>query len=410
MTARAVIALALAIGGVAMLITDAIAGEVPEVPGASATEVLITSTLDGTEQPSVVVVPDGYDPDTPTPLLLGMHTWSSNYLQMVASYGALAVRHNWLLILPNFRGPNKAHNPEPLQAGGSLYMQRDILDAYDWMVANYNVDLDRVYATGGSGGGYATLLIVGKYPHLFAAAAAWCPVSDLKDWWSVQNGYAKDVVAVTGGEPGDSPEVDFEYLRRSPRTFMSNLAHVPVMLAHGDRDPTIPVQQSWDMFARLRELPAHKGYFYVFSGGHTSKAAYGLDWCADFVRPAAPPTDLRLVTDESKSYYWADLRVADGTRLATCDLRLADDVLTIISDNIAGVELTLEELPIPDEGGMSLAVRSAEELTVVLMGLPASASVKCSGGWARVVTSEAVGALTLRIEASPEARSFRIAY
>lgn len=393
-----------------MLITDALGAEVPDVPGASATEVFITSTLDGTDQPSVVVVPDGYDPAKPTPLLLGMHTWSANYLQMVASYGALAVKHNWLLILPNFRGPNKADNPEPFKAGGSLYMQRDIIDAYDWMVANYHVDLDRVYATGGSGGGYATLLIVGKYPQLFAAAAAWCPVSDLKDWWNVQNGYAKDVVAVTGGKPADSPEIDFEYRRRSPRTFMSNLAHVPVMLGHGDRDGTIPVQQSWDTFARLREVPAHKGYFYVFCGGHTSKAAYGLDWCADCVRPGAPPTDLHLVTDESKSYYWADLRVADETRLATCDLRLADDVLTIIGDNIAGVELALAELPIPDVGGLSLAVRSADALTVVLNGLPASVSVKCPGGWARVVTSETAGALTLQIDASPEARSFRIAY
>ena len=80
MTARAVIALVFAIGGLSMLITDAPGAEVPEVPSASATEVFITSTLDGTEQPSVVVVPDGYDPARPTPVLLGMHTWSADYL------------------------------------------------------------------------------------------------------------------------------------------------------------------------------------------------------------------------------------------------------------------------------------------------------------------------------------------
>ena len=82
----------------------------------------------------------------------------------------------------------------------------------------------------------------------------------------------------------------------------------------------------------------------------------------------------------------------------------------IISDNSAGVERALEELPIPEEGGLSLAVRSVEALTVALTGLPASVRVNCPGGWAQVTQGEAANILTLRIEASPEARSFRIAY
>jgi len=396
------------IAGMVLMTTTVQAADVPAVPGATATEVQIRSSMDDSLQPAVMVVPDGYDPSTPTPLLIGMHTWSSHYLQMVVEYGQLAVQHGWLAILPHFRGPNKANNPEPLKAGGSLYMQHDIIDAYDWVVENHNVDLDRVYATGGSGGGHATLLMVAKYPHLFAAAAAWCPVTDFKDWWSVQNGYAKDVVAVTGGEPGDSPAIDFEYARRSPRTFMTNLANVPVMFAHGDRDGTIPTQQSWDTFRRLLEVPTHETFFYSFAGGHVSRAAYGLDWCQDFTRSAKPPTNLRLVTDESKSYYWADLRMADETRMATCDLRLADDVLTILSENIAGATLNVTELPIPDGDGLSLAARNDEPLTITLLGLPEAAKVQCPEGWAKAV--EGADALTIEIEATVEARSFRIAW
>lgn len=383
------------------------AAELPAVPGASVTEVQITSSLDGTPQPSVVVVPDACDPGTPAPLLIGMHTWSSHYLQMVESYGKLAVRHGWLLILPNFRGPNKASNPNGTQAGGSLYMQHDIIDAYRYMLQNHKVDADRVYATGGSGGGHATLLIVSKYPDLFAAAAAWCPVSDFRDWWSVQNGYAKDVEAVTGGRPGDSPEVDFEYLRRSPRTFMTNLAHVPVMLGHGDKDGSIPVEQSWETFRRLAHVPEHKTYFYIFSGGHTSKPDYGLEWCEGFVRSHEPPTNLRLVTDESKSYYWADLRMADEGRLATCNLTLADGALGIEAENLSGLTLSLGELQLP-EGGLPVGIRNAEALTLVLRGLPAGASASCPEGWAKVV--EGAESLTLEVQSSDEARTLTLAW
>jgi len=383
------------------------AAELPQVPGASVTEVQVTSSLDGTEQPCVVVVPDDCDPAQPTPLLIGMHTWSSHYLQMVEPYGRLAVQHGWLLILPNFRGPNKPNNPNPTQAGGSLYMQHDIIDAYHWMIEHHTVDLDRVYATGGSGGGHATLLIVGKYPDLFAAAAAWCPVTDFRDWWQVQNGYAKDVVSVTGGEPGDSPEIDFEYLRRSPRTFMTNLAHVPVLLGHGDRDPTIPVEQSWETFRRLAAVPEHRTWFHVFSGGHVSKAPYGLDWCADFRRSPEPPADLRLVTDESKSYYWADLRMADESRLATCNLKLTEGVLGVETENLSGLTLSLGELALP-QGGMSVAIRNAQPLRLTLEGLPEGGTASCPEGWAKV---EPGGEdLTLTVEPSTETRALTLAW
>ncbi|MCD6360828.1 MAG: prolyl oligopeptidase family serine peptidase, partial [Armatimonadetes bacterium] len=347
-----------------------------------------------------------YDEATPTPLLLGMHTWSSNYRQMVTDYGRLAVKHNWLLILPDFRGPNKASNPEPTRAGGSLYMQHDIIDAYHWMLEHYNVDVDRVYATGGSGGGHATLLIVSKYPDLFAAAAAWCPVSDFCDWWEVQNGYAKDVVAVTGGKPGENPAIDFEYLRRSPRTFITNLAHVPVLIGHGDRDGTIPVEQSWTTFRRLASVPQHKTWFYVFCGGHTSLPAMGLDWCRDFTRSHEAPLRLDLVTDESKSYYWADLRMADETRLATCRVSLEEDVLGIDCSNLSGLTLSLADLPLPD-GSLSLAVRNEDRLTLSLRGLPEGARLQAQVEWA---TAEDDEGPVLTISPSGETRTLTIVW
>ena len=186
--------------------------ELESVPGLSAEVVQITSSLDGTEQPCIVGVPDGYDPDKPTPLLVGLHTWSASYPQRLVLHGGEAARRGWLAVLPNFRGPNLTQNPHAQEAGGALPAQHDIIDCYHHMLESYNVDADRVYLTGASGGGHMALLMATKYPDLWAAVAAWVPVTDFRTWHQQNRGYAPHVEAVCGGPPGASAEVDFEYL------------------------------------------------------------------------------------------------------------------------------------------------------------------------------------------------------
>jgi poly(3-hydroxybutyrate) depolymerase len=396
---------------VAMLLSAASFGaeeKLPEVAGLEATVVKIPSSVDGVEQPCIIGVPASYDPETPTPLLVGLHTWSASYPQQLETYGKQAAKRGWLLVLPHYRGPNLVSNPNARQAGGSLLAQHDVVDGYRYVLEHYSVDAERVYMTGASGGGHMALLMAGKYPDLWAAVAAWCPVTDLLDWHEQNPSYARHVEAVCGGPPGATAEVDFEYLRRSPRTFMTNLAHTHVLLGHGDRDQAIPVEQSWRTFRRLAELPAHRTLFYVFSGGHEDRAAYGLDWCARLTRPQEPPTELHLVTDESKSYYWADLELADAGRLGKCAVKLSEDALSVATENLARVSLELTGLPVPAEGGLLLSVANAEPLRLSLRGLP-GAALAAEPGWA-VAAPAGAAALELIIEAGTEARTCRIAY
>lgn len=401
----------LAIGAAALLAAAALGAAdepLPEIEGITLTEATVISSLDGTEQPVVIGVPDGYDAGTPTPLLVGLHTWSADYRQRALPYGTQAARRGWLLVLPNFRGPNKPSNPDARLAGGSLYAQRDIVDARAHMIEQFNVDTGRVYITGDSGGGHMTLLMAGKHPDLWSAAAAWVPVTDLREWYELESGYSKDIVAITGGEPGESAAVDFEYIRRSPRTFMTNLAHVPVLFGLGDSDPVIPAEQSWRTFRALKDIPAHNTLFYVFSGGHTGLQNFGLDWCVEHTGTARPARELHIVTDESKSYYWADLRMADATRLATVDIVPAEDALSVATTNLNALGLDLTDQPLSD-GGLTLAFRGDLPLRVALQGLPPAARMSCEGGWASVV-EQSDEALVLSVEPSEEARSLTLAW
>ncbi len=383
------------------------AAELPEIPGLTLTELRLPSSVDGVEQPVVVGVPGDYDGSAPAPLLVGLHTWSAGYLQRVTPYGTEAARRGWLVILPHFRGPNTTHNPTPTQAGGSILAQHDIVDARAYMVEHYNVDPNRVYLTGDSGGGHMTMLMAGKYPDLWSAAAAYVPVTDLREWWEVRNGYAVHVEAITGGKPGESPEIDFEYLRRSPRTFMSNLAHVPVLLAHGDHDQTIPVEQTWRTFRALDPLSCHNTLLHVFSGGHSANHREALDWLAEHTQPLPVPTDLHLITDESKSYYWADLTVAEPLTLGGADIVLGEDALSVATTNLNALTLHLGELPLP-EGGLFLSMANDRPLTLTLRDAPVGARVEGECVWA--TAAEGADGLALQVAASTEARSLRLAW
>ncbi len=325
------------------------AAPLPDVEGLTWEELRLTSTLDGAEQPIVVGVPDTYEPGRPTPLLVALHTWSYGYRQEADQYGPDAARRGWLLVLPHFRGPNLATNPQATEAGGSLVAQHDIIDAVEHMKRTYTVDAERVYLSGSSGGGHMALLMAGKHPDVWGAVCAWCPVTDLTEWHAQGNQYAQHIEAVCGGAPGASAEVDFEYLRRSPRTFITNAANTPVLLGHGDRDSTIDPQQSWRTFLRLRDVPQHRTVFRSWSAGHAGLVSDGLDWAAEQQRSHDPPREVHVVTDETKWYFWVFADPSAPLEVGRVAASGGPGPLALKVENLArvGVDLSKLERPFP---------------------------------------------------------------
>ncbi|MEN6549776.1 MAG: prolyl oligopeptidase family serine peptidase [Armatimonadia bacterium] len=300
------------------LIVDASAQNLPPIKGMTLSEVTLPSSLDGKQQPVIVGVPENLDATKPTPLLVGIHTWSADDRQQTAAMAPLCARYGWLMILPNFRGANVTTNPAPREAGASLPAQHDILDAVNHMKSTYRVDESRIYIIGGSGGGHMSLMMAGKYPDIWAGVSAWCPVSSLSDWHAQQNGYAPHIEAVAGGKPGDSAEVDFEYLRRSPRTFLTNAANTNLQICHGDKDQTIWVTQTWKTYEVLRPLK-HRAEFYSWTGGHDMLTERGFEWLSRQVKPSTAPLAQHLVTDEAKWYFWLYVAPGAPNTFARCD-------------------------------------------------------------------------------------------
>ncbi len=211
-------------------------------------EITYTTSADSTLQPALFYAPTT---EKPVPLLVALHTWSADYTQtMSVPYAKWCIEKGWVFIHPNFRGPNR----KP-QATGSQLVVKDIISAVDYARRKAKVDSTRIYLVGASGGGYTSLLMAGRAADIWAGVSAWVPITDLKAWFyeCVKAGrkYSKDIVKSCGGVPGAGPQVDLEYKKRSPITYLKNAVALPLDINAGITDGhtgSVPVSHSLRAF------------------------------------------------------------------------------------------------------------------------------------------------------------------
>ncbi len=182
------------------------------------TEIEYLSAADNSMQPALFYDPGG---QTKKPLLVALHSWSGNYKQANGPFGQWCIDNNWVLIHPNFRGIN-----DHPQACGSELVVQDILSAVDHCKKTCRIDESRIYLVGSSGGGYASLLMAGRAPHVWAGVSAWCPIYDLATWHADTRQrklrYGDMLEKVCGGAPGASSDVDQQYRVRSASHWLAN--------------------------------------------------------------------------------------------------------------------------------------------------------------------------------------------
>jgi pimeloyl-ACP methyl ester carboxylesterase len=212
-------------------------------------KIFVSSSIDRTEQPCYLILPEGFDKNgPPVPLLVCLHTWSGDVEQRQTDTESECGKRGWIFLFPNFRGPN--NTPDGC---GSLKAQQDILDAVDWVIERYPVDRKRVYLTGASGGGHMSMLMAGRYPERWTAVSAWVGISDLAAWHAkqAQSNYGKMLRACCGGAPGESDQIDRQYRDRSPITWLHRAVDVPLDLAAGVHDGhkgSVPIRQTLEAF------------------------------------------------------------------------------------------------------------------------------------------------------------------
>ncbi|HAV30514.1 MAG TPA: prolyl oligopeptidase [Planctomycetaceae bacterium] len=218
----------------------------------------IPSSLDGKSQPILAWAPDTAKVQK-TPLFVFLHSWSSDYTQDNSKWLKACAERGWIWLHPNFRGINQSP-----QACGSRLARQDILDAIEHACELWQVDRERIYLAGVSGGGHMSLLMAGHHPERFSAISAWVGPTDLAQWhrFHTQDGkpgkYAKMIEKSLLGAPGTSPEIDAEYRDRSPVYHLHQATTLPVSIWAGVEDGhtgSVPVSHSlWAFNAVCRGL------------------------------------------------------------------------------------------------------------------------------------------------------------
>ncbi|HEX8913044.1 MAG TPA: prolyl oligopeptidase family serine peptidase [Humisphaera sp.] len=297
-------------------------------------EVAYRSDADGTDQPALWYAPPG---DAPVPLLVCLHTWSSDYRTAEPAYATGCIDRGWAMVRPNFRGPNS----KPDACGSDLAV-KDVLAAVVWAKSQRKIDPDRVYLIGGSGGGHMSLLVAGRSPAgTWAGVSAWCPISDLARWHADskarKNRYWEMLEKSCGGPPGASPDVDRQYAARSPLTHLASAKGTSIQISTGITDGhngSVPVGHTLRAFnalaaeadrvseadiaameakpqmppnllmkladplfagknAALFQRTSGSARVTIFQGGHTLLPASGMAWLAEQRRGKPPVWDVK---------------------------------------------------------------------------------------------------------------------
>ncbi|MCF6175464.1 MAG: prolyl oligopeptidase family serine peptidase [Victivallaceae bacterium] len=262
-------------------------------------EISYPCSSDNSMQPAMWYAP--VEQQHTVPLLVGLHTWSGNYRQSSGkSYYKQAAKRGWAFIFPNFRGPNRTPD-----AMGSDKAVQDIVDAVKYAKSHANIDPNRIYLCGASGGGFMAMLMAGRHPEIWAGVSAWCGISDIKAWHAYnkkkKSGYYRHIESALGGAPDTDKQAAIRAVRRSPVTWLKNAEKLPLDIWHGAKDKIVPATEGKNAFTVVvgSEIPddathpAKIGKYKIlsrktfnttrltiFNSGHTILYSAAIEWLA----------------------------------------------------------------------------------------------------------------------------------
>ncbi|MBA2934301.1 S9 family peptidase [Sphingomonas sp. CGMCC 1.13654] len=255
----------LATGKVAAPIQLAMASLDPATLPRSA--IVTYKSFDGTLVSAVLTIPFNLKRDGSNPAVVMPHGGptgqTTDYFNKTAT--ALASR-GYFVIQPNPRGSTgygqafQKANYQDL-GGGDL---KDELAAKDFLVASGYVDPKRVGITGGSYGGFMTLMAIGRAPDAFAAAVQEYGIIDWRTMWSHEDAGLQAYQKSLLGDPATYPKV---YDASSPLTYIKD-AKAPLLSLQGENDIRVPRGQAQQVTDAIKAKGGVAEVVYYPAEGH----------------------------------------------------------------------------------------------------------------------------------------------
>lgn len=254
-------------------------------------------------QRAMIQKPVGYTPDTPRPLVIGLHGWSGRDFDALIWLAQGANERGWLLACPDIRSKHA-----PVKE-----IQVQILDLIAYLSNNpeYNVDTSRIYLVGSSAGGGMAATIAAKYPDRFAAVVELRGPTRWDDWYWESPERQPVFWSELNGSPATIPAT---YQTISAWYMARNLRNVPMAIIHGLQDDVVFYHHAEDLKSEMDLWGAEHVILHPFDGGHGSEEtppewdARGIMAFLDQYTLNPAPNVVNVRTDEPKPYYWLDIR------------------------------------------------------------------------------------------------------
>lgn len=210
----------------------------------------------GKELPYALFVPSKYDASRKWPLIVGLHGLGRPYDWLMGYDGMIdfAERDGFLMVTPlgydarawyGSRGPNvqiaapqggRGGDPAPANVGE--LSEKDVMNVLEIARRDFNIDPDRIYLFGHSMGGAGTYHIASKFPDVWAGLAVAAPAPSR-----------------TAGVQPDA---------------LDKLKQIPILVLQGDQDQSVPVAQTREWVARMKQVGLQHVYVEVKGADHTN--------------------------------------------------------------------------------------------------------------------------------------------
>ncbi|MCZ6597122.1 MAG: hypothetical protein O7B99_05770 [Planctomycetota bacterium] len=220
-------------------------------------------------------VPAIYDPATPAPLLLALHWTGGSGRSLHQMWSAVAEELGLLILSPSDPGANVGYTFSPRERLATL-------EALRWMRQRFNVDENRVFATGISRGGHLAWDLALRHPDILAAMAPMI---------------GGPRIQVAGGE--------------NNVRYMENVVGLPIRDLQGSNDDPILVFNLRLAFERLEGWDAPDARLIEFPELGHSYDPRVVDWRAFWggaVRDPVPERVVRCTAREGEGRaFWVDV-------------------------------------------------------------------------------------------------------
>lgn len=231
-----------------------------------------------------LVLPPDHEPGDKHPMILEIHGGPfADYGPRFSAEVQLYAAAGYAVLYSNPRGSTSYGadfvNEIHLNYPGQDY--DDLMAITDAAIATGNVDADRLFVTGGSGGGVLTAWIVGKTDRFRAAVVAkpvinWISFSLTADAYTFFSKYW--FAAMAWEDP-------MAFWKRSPLSLVGNVS-TPTMLLSGEADYRTPISESEQYYQalRLRGVPTRMVRIPEASHGIASRPSHLIAKVAEILR------------------------------------------------------------------------------------------------------------------------------